>query len=93
MAKYYKGDKLSPIIYQLNKSNLTKSDLYNFLGISYQTLNRWIVDPGIIPVRQLSLMAGMFGMYPEKLLMLLIRNKPQETKESKKWFEDNIISK
>lgn len=88
MAKYYKINKYSAILYYLGKNNYTKADLCRFLGISQITLNTWIEDPYMINLRQLSRMAGLFGLSIEELVYCLLRNKPQVNKAGDWYLED-----
>lgn len=92
MAKLYVSKKFNPILYNLERCKLTKNDLCKMLGISRLTLKAYIENPDKITLTQLYVMSGMFGISPESLIYLLIRNKPQ-VKESDKWYIETQIKK
>ena len=94
MAKHYVSIKNSPIIYNLKGLNLTKTDLCKHLNIGGQTLNDYIEKPSTMRLETITIMAGLFGMTVERLVYLLLRNKPTLNKRDKfgKWYLESIAS-
>jgi len=90
MANLYISASENAIIYYMNKCKLNKSDLCRALNITYITLNKWIENPHNMKVSDIITMCGLFGISPECLLYLLIRNKPKLKKEHVKYV-DNIL--
>lgn len=95
MAKYYKNNKLSPILWQASKAGIVKADLCKALGISLDTLNKWIKSPYMIQLKYIVVMAGLFGLSCEELVYMLLRNKPQMKTNSHngKWYIETIRDK
>ena len=61
---------------------MTKGDIYKILNITANTYNSYIENPYIMPLRRLIQLSGLFGLSPEQLLYLLLRNQAVHTKES-----------
>lgn len=89
MAKYYESTIFDPILYQMGKNSLSKSDLCTILGVCLPTLQKWIRQPGLIPLDKINCLAGSFGMYPEELVCILNRNKPQLNKDLV-WYMEKV---
>lgn len=73
-------------------ANLTKQDLCRLVCIELNTLNGWIERPGLIPFSKILVMSGLFGMPPEEFVYILLRNKPQISKEGK-WYVEELRQK
>jgi len=84
----YKDNKKErhPLEHLLTLNNLTKQDVCRGINVSINTYNSYIKDPGIIPFRRIIHLSGMFGIHPEELVYLLIRNKRQPNKGSDKYI-------
>lgn len=89
MPKYYESTIFDPILFQMGKNALSKTDLCLILNVSLPTLQKWIRKPGLIPLDKINCLAGSFGMYPEELVCILNRNKPQLNKELV-WYMEGI---
>jgi hypothetical protein len=92
LAKYNKHSANNTIIWNLANVKLTKYDLCNILHTDPNTLNKWISQPGLMPLDKITLLAGLFGMYAEELVYLLRRNKPSLKKEGI-WYLEQIREK
>lgn len=93
MIKYYKNNNLSPIVWQMKRNKLTTVNCCTILGITSKTLRAWIKDPGIIQLKNLIILAGLFGIHVEELIYIIIRNKPQAIGHKNKfgsWYLENI---
>ncbi len=89
MKSTYKSREDNVIIKQLVKNNFSKQDLCRMLNISLPTLNNWIYEPGMIRLRELTLMAGMFGINVLEFVYLLERTKPVLRKVDK-WYIESL---
>lgn len=77
-VKVYKNnDRYNTIKWNAKRLNLRLRDIYKALHISDKTLSIYIENPHTMQIKHLLVMAGLFGMSPEELLYLLLRNKPQ----------------
>lgn len=92
MAKHYVSKKFNPILFNLERCNLTKNDLCNRLNVSRLTLNSYIERPDKLSLHQLYIIAGSFGIAPESFLYMLLRNKPT-LKEADKWYIQEQVNK
>ena len=93
MAKYCLTGKYSPILWQMNKVNLTKQDISRIIHVELNTLNVYISNPLMIPLKHILTMSGLFGMSPEELVYILLRNKPQLIGQDNKtgsWYIEDI---
>jgi len=77
LAKYFKNDNLSPLLWQAKKVSLTKGDLCRACHVEVNTLNKWIKNPEGIQLRHLITLSGLFGIPVEELVYIIVRNKPQ----------------
>ena len=89
MAHLYQSDTRHPIIFQMNKAHLTKQDLCKALNVELNTLNAFIKRPGLIRLEYIILLSGLFGLAPEELLYIIIRNKYSFTVKGK-WYIEEI---
>lgn len=89
MPKYYAGGAYHPILFNLKRCNLGKTDLCKAINVTDDTLKGWINNPFMIPMGKVVMMAGLFGVPAEELFYCLIRNKPQLPK-SGKWYLEEI---
>ena len=92
MAKRWQGNKQNPLIFHMEKANLSKSDLVQVLRIEANTLNKHLDNPSLIPLGRIITLAGLFGLSPEELVYLLLRNK-RNVCLSGKWYIEGIRSK
>ncbi len=92
MVKYYKNNNNNPIVSQLKKNRLQKSDLCRLLNCSQATINNYIHDPGLIRFRDMHLMASVFNLGILQFVDLINRNKPAVTKADK-WFIESVVSR
>lgn len=92
MAKHYVSKKFNPILWNLERCNLTKNDLCNRLNVSRLTFNTYIERPDKLSLGQLYIISGSFGIAPETFLYMLLRNKAQ-LKAADKWYIDDQIKK
>lgn len=73
MAKHHKPYKQNIIWFLMQKSNLNTASLCRQLDCSYVTLVSYIVDPGLIRLRDCTILAGCFGISVETLVYCLNR--------------------
>lgn len=88
--------KQSPILYQMNKCNFTRIDIYRILHVEANTFKAYINNPLMIPLKHIITMAGLFGLSPEELIYIILRNKPQPIGQDNKhasWYLENIKEK
>ena len=76
----------------MKRINLRQIDLAKLLNIDEKTMGRYIKDPFLINLRTIILMSGVFGMAPEELVYIILRNKPQLNKTGK-WYLNDIKAK
>lgn len=92
MTKYIVNNANNPIVSQMKKNRLQKSDICRLLDITQATVNNYINDPGLIRLRDLYLLSGIFGLNILELVFLLERNKPK-IKKADKWYIDEFSRK
>lgn len=90
MPKHYVITKSSPILFHMHKNLLTKMDVSRALNIHHVTLTDYINHPDKLHLRELRILAGLFGINILHLVLLLERNKPQINK-SHKWYLESIV--
>lgn len=87
----YNSTVNTPLIRLLKRANLQITDICRLLEISQPTYRNWIKNPQHITVKHLISLSALFHIRPEVLLYLLIRNKPNLTKDiQKNWFDSGI---
>ncbi len=89
MAKRWISQYKHPIIAQMLKSKLGKSDVTNALQVDRSTFDSWLANFLLIPLPKLLVLAGLFGISIEELVYLLFRNKQTVSKEGK-WYIEEI---
>lgn len=89
MSFKYSSVERNVILKQLAKNNFSKSDLCRMLDVSQPTIDCWIKDPGLIRLRELNTIAGLFGINVLELVYLLERTKPV-LKKADKWYIENV---
>ncbi len=89
MAHLYQSNERHPIIFQMNKAHLTKQDICKHLNIELNTLNAFIKRPGLIRLEYIIQLSGLFGLAPEELMYMIVRNKYSFTLKGK-WYIEEI---
>lgn len=92
MGKLLTAHPLHPILRQCKIKNLNVVDLANLMDLSTVSLYTYIKDPFKLNLRQLTLMAGIFGLSPEEFIYILLRNKPS-VNDKGKWYIEDIRNK
>ena len=92
MAKRWISQYKHPIIAQMIKCKLGKSDVTNALQVDRSTFDSWLANYLLIPLPKLLVLSGLFGLPIEELIYLLFRNKPSLSKEGK-WYIEEIRDK
>lgn len=92
MPKRWKGTKNNPLMFQMEKAHLSKSDIVQVLRCELNTLNKHLDNPSLIPLGRIITLAGLFGMSTEELVYLLLRNK-QQVSINCKWYIEEIRDK
>lgn len=91
MAKYYEASKFNTILFQMHKHELKKLDICRALNIAQNTLDIYIREPYRLTLKEIVILAGLFGMQPEKFTYILLRNKPQ-LKNANSWQVENMVN-
>lgn len=87
-----KASKHHPIVFNAAKNNLSLNDIIRELGITHVTLRTYMQRPSNMKMDHLLILSGLFGMPPEELLYILLRNKPQ-LNSAGKWYLEEIRNK
>lgn len=90
MGKTYVPHKDHPILHLAKKNLLTKSDICRCLDLTIVTLNNYINEPGLIRLKDIVKLSGLFGINVLELVYLLQRNKPQIKHKASKWYLEEI---
>lgn len=89
MSKYYIRTVKHPILFKMEKAGYSLRDVCCALPVSTERFRTWIKDPLLIPGREMSRLAGLFGMPPEELYHDILRNNAQIDKAGK-WYLEEI---
>lgn len=81
-----------PIRHYLKKCNYSREDLSRALKCHVKTVHAYVDDPLLIRLKDLIVIAGLFGIPVEELVYLISRYRPQSNKDSK-WYIQEIENK
>lgn len=80
---------LNPIAQLARKNNLAFMDLARALRVSMPTMRTYITDPYQMRLKDLTTLAGLFGINVLELFYLISRNRPLINRQDK-WFIEEI---
>ena len=90
MNSYYVPRDHNQILYLAKKNLLSKSDICRIMNVTIVTLNNYINEPGLMRLKDLYLLSGIFGINVLELVYLLSRSTPKLKHKQSKWYLEEI---